>query len=88
VSAVIFLNDVAAPGETDADGVTGFTGGYLHFYRLSSRPTWHDYCSAVAPTAGRLIGFETSAVHEVTPVLSGERYSIATWFERRQASAD
>lgn len=31
--------------------------------------------------AGRLIGFPSWLVHEVTPVSRGERYSIACWYE-------
>ena len=65
VSAIVFLSD---PAEYD--------GGALVFHG--------DYPSTVRKTMpntrGSLLGFRPEQTHEVTPLVSGSRYSIATWY--------
>lgn len=59
-----------------------FTGGELCF-ESSEEP-------AIRPVPGLYVTFACTRdfVHEVTPVTSGRRYSMALWFTRRLASAD
>ena len=75
VSIVIFLNGVSAdpgPGE--------YAGGGLTFYGLIGDPQWRQYGFALDPAPGLLVAFRSEIVHEVTPVLAGERYTIVDWF--------
>jgi SM-20-related protein len=64
VSVTVFLND-----QMD------YAGGSLVFsdYRTGKRVEF-------AGKAGTLLAFRSETTHEVTPVKSGERYSIVTWF--------
>ena len=75
VSIVIFLNGTSAdpgPGE--------YAGGKLTFYGLMGDPQWWQYGFALDPAPGLLVAFRSDIVHEVTPVLAGERYTIVDWF--------
>lgn len=65
VSVVVLLN----PGDYD--------GGLL---TLHSVPTPGSRLP-LPGKAGRLIGFPSWLLHEVTPVSRGERFSIACWYE-------
>jgi len=64
VSVTVLLNDH-----------TDYEGGALVFsdYRTGKRVEF-------AGEAGTLLAFRSETTHEVTPVKSGERYSIVTWF--------
>ena len=64
VSVTVFLNDSEH-----------YEGGALVFsnYRTGKRVEF-------AGKAGTLLAFRSETTHEVTPVKSGERYSIVTWF--------
>jgi hypothetical protein len=57
------------------DGERDFQGGRIRFPRLDLE---------IVPKPGLLIGFGCGLdfEHEVTRVLSGERYAIALWFTR------
>jgi predicted 2-oxoglutarate/Fe(II)-dependent dioxygenase YbiX len=84
ISIVIFLNDREVVENNNVSS-RSFEGGDLILYRLcnkSSRSSWDNYATIVRPKAGLLIGFTTSRIHEVTPILNGIRYSIACWFEK------
>lgn len=52
---------------------TGWTGGELVIHGPSSR-------QAAAASAGDAIAFRSETTHEVTPLESGERLSVAAWF--------
>ena len=67
VSMVMFLND-------------DYAGGALMLYGLVDDAAWRDYGFAVTPEPGLLIAFPSDRLHEVTPVVSGERYTVVTWF--------
>lgn len=67
VSMVLFLND-------------DYTGGDLTLYGLVDGTAWRDYGFAVHPEPGLLIAFRSDLLHEVTPVISGERYTVVSWF--------
>ena len=72
VSVVIFLNNRA--------GAHPYSGGELVFYGLASDPQWRDYGLPLEAETGLLVAFRSKTLHEVRPVTSGERYTIATWF--------
>jgi SM-20-related protein len=54
-----------------------YQGGQLRFHPPGENPV------ALAPSAGMLLAFRPELVHEVTPLQSGKRYSIATWAANR-----
>lgn len=75
ISTVLFLNSANDTSEQT------FNGGSLVFYGLMSDPRSKSRGFPLDPTTGLLVAFRTDVVHEVCPVLSGQRFSIATWFE-------
>lgn len=75
VSVVVFLNAMSpdpGPGE--------YAGGALTFYGVVNDPGWRDYGFALDPTPGLLVAFPSDVLHEVMPVLTGERYTVVDWF--------
>lgn len=74
VSVIVFLNkqaDGAEPGD--------YRGGSLTFHgMMGDRDTKIGF--PVTGRPGVLIAFPANVLHEVTPVTSGERYTIASWF--------
>ncbi len=70
VSVVIFLNTQA-----DAPAEGTYCGGSLVFHpRGAGEPL------RLAGEAGTLVAFRAETTHEVTPVIHGERFSIACWY--------
>jgi predicted 2-oxoglutarate/Fe(II)-dependent dioxygenase YbiX len=52
----------------------GFDGGVLRLYeRRGGRPL------EIAPRAGRFVAFDPEIVHEVTPIVGGNRYALVAW---------
>jgi SM-20-related protein len=80
ISAVVFLND-----QSDDAGVAGaFAGGGLTFYGLlADDPRGKAIGLPIRGAAGLLVAFKTDLVHEVTPVISGERYTAVTWYKAK-----
>jgi len=74
ISAVVFLNSEGA-GEKEGE----FTGGSLAFYGLLKDPRCQQIGIPVKATAGLLVAFRSNVFHQVTPVMKGERFSIAGW---------
>jgi predicted 2-oxoglutarate/Fe(II)-dependent dioxygenase YbiX len=75
VSVVIFLNTMSTeprPGD--------YTGGALTFYGVVGEPEWRQFGFALQPLPGLLVAFPSHLVHEVTPVIAGDRYTIVDWF--------
>lgn len=71
VSLVVALND----------GASDFSGGALDFY-AGSQPSVaarEDPLLSVRSRPGLLIGFASSMIHRVAPVVAGRRYSLALW---------
>ena len=68
ISTLIFLSRESMWPEADA-----FCGGSLVFSDLHNR--FH-----VPAEPGMLVAFRAETTHEVTPLMDGERYSIAAWF--------
>ncbi len=75
VSAVLFLNRVTAEPEEGA-----FGGGALTFYGLFDDPRLAERGFPVAIQPGLLVTFPAETVHEVQPVLHGDRFTAASWF--------
>ncbi len=76
VSVVIFLSDEARDG-----GEGSHSGGALVLYDLVPDGRLKGRGFLVASESGLLVAFRATAPHAVTPVVSGERYSIVSWFE-------
>lgn len=77
VSTVIFLNDRS---EMPKPGFYG--NGALTFYGLIDEPQWQDYGFQFPSESGMLVAFRSTILHEVKPVVHGERYTIASWFSQ------
>ncbi len=71
VSVSIFLNSES----DEAVNTDSFVGGSLVFSDWRS-----DAKQRVRAEAGTLIAFRSELTHEVTPVTTGSRYAIVTWF--------
>lgn len=80
LSLLLFLNapKEALPPETDP-ALYDYEGGLLVFYRPSRRPPYQAVGMPLQVAPGMLIGFRPDVLHEVTPVISGQRFSIVTW---------
>jgi SM-20-related protein len=70
VSIVLFLS-----GEN-----TGYRGGNLTFYGLVDDPRCATYGFPLQGEEGLLVAFRSNVLHEVTPVMEGERFTLVTWF--------
>ena len=68
ISIVVFLNDFSI----DAEG-NCYSGGLLHFYDEQST-------YGLPGETGLLVAFTADTMHEVSPVTSGERFTIISWF--------
>lgn len=73
VSIVVYLGHEGVQNE-------GTHGGVLQFQDLIEDPRLGHRAYAFSPVAGTLLAFPSSALHEVTPVLKGVRYSLVTWY--------
>jgi predicted 2-oxoglutarate/Fe(II)-dependent dioxygenase YbiX len=71
VSVVLFVN-----GHT-GDAAPTFTGGELVLVPVED---FVDLGVAVDPVPGRLVLFPSTMVHEVKPVVSGDRFTVVTWY--------
>lgn len=84
VSVIIFLNrqsDDVSSGNADSDyylAPDSYTGGSLVFTEWRANRECGQYALAAQP--GTLVAFPAETTHEVTPVTSGQRYSIVSWY--------
>ena len=67
ISGVLFLND-------------DFSGGDLQLYGLISGQEWAAAGFSCPPAPGLFVAFPSDVLHEVTPVTSGVRGTVVTWF--------
>lgn len=74
VSVVLFVN----AGQ--------YTGGELTFYGLIAEEPWSRCPLPLEPTPGLLVAFPSELRHEVRPVRSGCRHTIAAWFTHQDTS--
>jgi len=75
VSLVLFLNSYS---EELSEGCFG--GGELVLYDLLDGPAWEGKGFPLEASAGLLVGFRSDMMHEVWPVLHGQRYAMVAWF--------
>ena len=68
ISIVVFLNDFAADAQPNC-----YSGGLLNFY--DEQRTY-----GLPGETGLLVAFTADTLHEVSPVTSGERFTIISWF--------
>lgn len=69
LSLVLFLNDFT----TDP----GYTGGILNLFVRNREAQLQPI--PIPPAAGLLIAFDSRLVHEVSPIHTGNRYTVVTW---------
>jgi predicted 2-oxoglutarate/Fe(II)-dependent dioxygenase YbiX len=77
VSVVVFVNG----GPTES--APPFSGGALRVYELLDGGDIDGVGLDLEPEAGTLVAFRSSVLHEVLPVLSGQRYTLVTWLMAR-----
>jgi len=75
ISVIIFLNSGSEIGNSDS-----FSGGSLTFYDLLKNPEAKSLGIPLSAEVGLLVAFKSDILHEVTPITSGKRYTIVTWF--------
>ena len=75
VSAVVFLND-----QTEDPEPGSFSGGALTFFGLMGDPRGDELGFPLQGAEGLLVAFESDLLYSVTPVKSGERFTIVSWF--------
>jgi SM-20-related protein len=68
ISIVVFLNDFATESQPNC-----YSGGLLNFY--DEQDTY-----GLTGETGLLVAFAADTLHEVSPVTSGERFTIISWF--------
>jgi SM-20-related protein len=72
ISVVIFLN---RQDDRDADS---YSGGSLKFSDYRAEQPYSEFELPVQ--RGMLVAFRAELTHEVTPVISGQRYSVVSWY--------
>jgi SM-20-related protein len=75
ISVTIFLN---SQSEESIDGA--YSGGSLVFYGLLPDARAKECGFPLQAHAGTLVAFPSDLLHEVKPVLRGERYSVVSWY--------
>lgn len=75
LTIVIFLS-----GQVDSGDKEFFSGGDLVLHSIADLNDSVDSLLPISVRPGLLVAFSSSALHEVTPVRSGIRYSIVSWF--------
>jgi SM-20-related protein len=75
LSAVVFLNGYS---ETERSG--HYAGGALRFFHPQADATWENCRVPFYGEPGMLVIFRSDTVHEVTPILHGQRYTAVTWY--------
>ena len=68
ISIVVFLNDFATEPQPDC-----YSGGLLNFH--DEQRTY-----GLPGETGLLVAFTAETLHEVSPVTSGERFTVISWF--------
>jgi len=68
ISIVVFLNDFAIEPQENC-----YSGGLLNFYDQRGE-------FGLSGETGMLVAFSADTLHEVSPVTSGERFTIISWF--------
>jgi len=83
VSVVIFLNEESDQPKPDCHG-----GGRSTFHGVLNDRQWANCAFSIASHPGLLVAFRSELVHEVTPVIFGQRFTIVSWFLAAEISKD
>jgi SM-20-related protein len=75
ISIVVFLNSFSAEAKADT-----FYGGQLNFYDKDDTAAAEPWVFSLKGETGLLVAFAADTLHEVTPVIRGERFTIISWF--------
>ena len=75
ISIVVFLNNSS---REIAEGT--FCGGSLNFYDRTAAAPSPQVSRSIEGETGLLVAFSAHEIHEVTPVVHGERFTIISWF--------
>jgi predicted 2-oxoglutarate/Fe(II)-dependent dioxygenase YbiX len=76
LSVVVFLNEQVDDSEPGC-----YSGGRLTFHGLVDEPPWNRTGHPLDAEPGLMVLFPPETVHEVTPVTSGARFTLVTWFQ-------
>jgi SM-20-related protein len=76
VSIIVFLN----PSTQDPAFEGGYSGGDLTFYGLLQGEHFEKCGFSLDASPGMLVAFRPNTLHEVKPVTSGQRLTVAAWF--------
>lgn len=75
ISIVVFLNSHAEEPAADT-----FAGGQLNFYDKDHESGAEPLLFSLKGETGLLAAFPADTLHEVRPVVRGERFTIISWF--------
>ncbi|MBI1883851.1 MAG: 2OG-Fe(II) oxygenase [Chlamydiae bacterium] len=75
ISIVIFLN-----AESSLPSSETYCGGALTFFGILNNSKWKPYGFPLKGEKGLLVAFRSEEIHEVLPVTSGVRSTLAVWF--------
>jgi SM-20-related protein len=64
--------------ESESAGPGEYSGAALTLYGLIDEPRWRTYGFPVTSEPGALVAFRADILHEVTPIVAGERYCIVS----------
>jgi SM-20-related protein len=74
VTAVLFLN-----GQSEDGSAASYAGGELTLFGLLADRRWRGYGFPLIGEEGLLVAFRAGLVHEVAPIVRGERHTVTTW---------
>lgn len=75
ISTVVFLN-----GYSEEVTLESFAGGELNFFDQDHESGTEPLLFSLKGEAGLLVAFTADTIHEVRPVVRGERFTIISWF--------
>jgi len=64
--------------ESESAGPGEYSGAALTLYGLIDEPRWRTYGFSVTSEPGALVAFRADILHEVTPMVAGERYCVVS----------
>jgi SM-20-related protein len=72
------VNLVLSLNRETPSGADGYAGAALTLYGLIDQPQWKAYGFPVPAEPGLLVAFRSEVLHEVAPILGGERYNVVS----------
>ena len=80
VSGIIFVNGQEQEPKSNNSDLDTYKGGELMFYGLLQNDRAGDFGLSLSGQPGLFVAFDSSIVHEVKPVIAGDRLTITSWF--------